>query len=330
MTDNSHHAPRYSADPNWAQLPPGYSWSEVAGVACDRNDRVFVFARSEHPVMVFQRDGTFVASWGEGVFARPHGIAIDGEGAVWCTDDLGHCVRKFTPEGRLLLTLGTPGRAADTGATSIDFRTIRHAAGPFHFPTNVAFGRRGEVYISDGYGNARVHQFDGEGRLVRSWGAPGAGPGEFHVPHGIAVDREGVVYVADRENSRIQRFTPAGEFLGEWREIARPCQLAFDPAGRVYVAELGYRAGMWPGTTPPHPNATGGRVSLVDERGQVIAQWGGGENPTAPGDFFAPHDIVFDSHGEFYLAELMYSAGANRGLVAADCHALQKFTRENE
>ncbi|MFN9970544.1 MAG: SMP-30/gluconolactonase/LRE family protein, partial [Phycisphaerae bacterium] len=116
--------------------------------------------------------------------------------------------------------------------------------------------------MSDGYGNARVHRFSADGKLKNSWGTPGTGPGQFHIPHGIAIDQEGLVWVADRENSRLQIFSPTGEFLREWTEIARPCQVCFDSSGRVYVAELGYRAGMWPGTQAPSPDSTGGRVSI--------------------------------------------------------------------
>lgn len=317
----------YVPDDRWAQLPSGWTWTEVTAVAVDSQDRVFVFNRGEHPVIVFDRDGKFLLSWGEGVFARPHGITIGPDDAVYCTDDLDHTVRKFTPDGRLLMKLGTSGRPSDTGATSIDFRTIRYAGPPFYFPTNVALGPGGEIYVSDGYGNARVHKFSPEGTLLRSWGSPGAGPGEFRVPHGIAVDRDGTVIVADRENSRLQFFTSNGEYLREWTNIARPCQVALDDRGGIYVAELGYRAGMWPGTSPPTPDATGGRVCVYDRDGQLRKWWGGGETPTARGDFFAPHDIRLDSRGDLYVSEVVMSAGGNRGLVSPDCHTLQKFRR---
>ncbi|MCE9530823.1 MAG: peptidyl-alpha-hydroxyglycine alpha-amidating lyase family protein [Planctomycetes bacterium] len=315
----------FTPNADWARRPAGYTWSEVAGVATDSRDRVYVFNRGDHPVMIFDRDGTFLSSWGEGVFTRAHGITIGPDDAVYCTDDLGHTVRKFTPDGRLLMTLGVSGQPSDTGATSIDYRTIRHAGLPFNYPTNVALSGDGDLYIADGYGNARVHKFSAAGKLLFSWGEPGDGPGQFHVPHGIAIDRHGTVFVADRENSRVQLFSPAGKFLDHWTDIARPCQVAFDAAGNLVVAELGYHAGMWPGTSAPSPNATGGRISIFSANGKLLARWGGGQNPTAPGDFFAPHDVCIDSHGDLYVAEVVWSAGGNRGLVAADCHALQKF-----
>ena len=318
---------QFQADSQWAKWPEDWDVLEVASVATDSQDRVFVFNRSEHPVAVFASDGTFLFSWGEGLFTRAHGIWIDSDDMVYCTDDLGHTVRKFTSDGHLLWTRGTPGRPSDTGATSIDYRTIQYAGPPFHFPTNLAVGPTGELYVSDGYGNARVHKFTPDGELIFSWGAPGAGPGQFHVPHGIAVDTEGIVYVADRENSRLQLFSPDGEFLKEWTDIARPCDLEIDQFGNVYVAELGYRTGMWPGTVPPTPNATGGRLSIFNSAGEVLARFGGGENPCEAGDFFAPHAIWLDSRGDFYLAEVIRSACRNVRPAHGDYHTLQKFSR---
>ncbi len=320
--------PAYTANDRWAKLPAGFGWKEVAAVATDSRDRVFVFSRGEHPLMVFDRDGTFLAEWDASMFVRPHGLTVGPDDCVYCTDDMGHSVRKFSPDGELLFTLGTHAQPSDTGATSIDFRTIKYAGPPFHYPTNLAVAPSGELYITDGYGNARVHTFAADGTLLFSWGEPGSGPGQFHVPHGIAIDREGTVYVADRENSRIQLFTPKGEFVSEWTDLARPSQVFIDRGGRFYVAELGYRAGMWPGTTAPTPDATGGRVSVFDAERNLIARWGGGANPTAPGDFFAPHDICADSRGDIYVSEVTWSAGGNRGLVSPDCHSLQKFTGE--
>ncbi len=130
------------------------------------------------------------------------------------------------------------------------------------------------MYVSDGYGNARVHRFAPDGKLLGSWGEPGAGPGQFHVPHGIAVDRHGTVYVADRENSRLQLFSPAGEFVTEWTDIARPCEIFIDAEDHVFVAELGYRAGMFPGNEPPPGNPPGGRVSIYQRQRRVALTLG--------------------------------------------------------
>lgn len=320
---------RYTADPGWARIPEGISFPEITATACDASNRVYVFNRGPHPVLRFDADGTFLGSWGEGVFARPHGITLGPDGSVYCTDDLDHTVRKFTPEGRLLLTLGTPGKPSDTGATSVDYRTILRSGPPFHYPTNLAIGPDGDLFVADGYGNARIHHFSADGRLLRSWGEPGDQPGQFHVPHGLVVRSDGVIVVADRENSRLQLFSASGRFLDEWRDVARPCQVALDPAGFLYVAELGYQAGLWPGTAPPSPEATGGRVSIFDPDGRLAARWGGGRHPTAPGDFFAPHDVHLDAAGNVYISEVVWSAGGRKGMVPPTCHSLQRFTRIN-
>jgi DNA-binding beta-propeller fold protein YncE len=316
---------RYQVDANW--VIPADRHGEIVGVACDSQDRVYLFTRGPQPLMVHDRTGKFLTSWGEGIFARPHGIFIGPDDTVYCTDDFGHTVRAFTRDGVLRFTLGTHGKPSDTGATSIDYRTITQSSGPFNFPTNLAIAPSGDLYVSDGYANARVHRFSADGRLRQSWGDPGSGPGQFHVPHGIAIDADGTVYVADRENSRLQLFTPSGEFVAQWTDVARPCQVFIDPQGWIYVAELGFRAGRWSGTGPAQPGDSGGRVSIFDRKGTLHARWGGGDNPCAAGDFFAPHDIWVDSHGDVYVGEVTLSAGGRAGLVPTSCHTLQKFVR---
>lgn len=317
----------YRALPTWQQLPPEIALVEVAGVATDSLGNVFLFDRGAHPVIVLDRQGRFLRSWGQGRIVHPHGIYVGPDDAVYLTDDFDHTVRKFSPTGQLLLTLGTRGKGSETGASTVDYRTIRRSAGPFNFPTNVAIAADGSLYVTDGYGNARVHRFDPAGRLVASWGEPGAGPGQFRVPHGIAIDRDGVVYVADRENSRVQLFEPDGTFLREWTGLARPCQVCIDREQNVFVAELGYRAGMFRGNVPRAHETSGGRVSVLDRQGSLLARWGGGENPTAAGDFFAPHDVWVDCFDDLYVSEVTLSAGGHRGLVSPDCHTLQKFVR---
>jgi DNA-binding beta-propeller fold protein YncE len=320
---------RYEAREDWAQLPDGWSFGEVVGVATDSRDRVFVYSRSDHPLTVFDRDGKFLRSWGEGTFVRPHGIHIGPDDAVFTTDDRDHSVRKFTSEGRLLLTLGTCGVASDTGCQGSDYRTIQRVAGPFNQPTNLALGPDGSMYVTDGYGNARVHKFTPDGQLLCSWGEPGTGRGQFHLPHGIAVDRSSRVYVADRENSRVQIFDGDGRFLTEWTDMARPTEVFIvedDGVDLVYVSELGFRCGLFPGMVAPS-SPTGSCVSIWTREGERIAKLGGGADPCATGDFFAAHDVWIDSRGDVYVSEVTLSAGGNRGLVPPTCHTLQKFVR---
>jgi NHL repeat-containing protein len=149
-------APSYKAIPGWERIPSGFAHPDVAAVAVDSKDRVFLFCRSEHPVMIYERDGRFVGSWGEGIFTmRTHGITIGPDDSVYCTDDAGHSVRKFTPDGKLLLTLGdNAGKPSDTGYNGSDPTTVARAAPPFNRPTNLAVASNGDLYVSDGYGNA--------------------------------------------------------------------------------------------------------------------------------------------------------------------------------
>jgi hypothetical protein len=156
-------------------------------------------------------------------------------------------------------------------------------------------------------------------------GQAGSGPGEFQVPHGIGLDRAGRVYVADRENSRIQIFSPAGDFQAEWTNVARPMQVFIDAQDRVFVVEVGWRAGLWPNQAVPPGAPLSAQLSIFNTDGELLTRWGDGEDPCAVGAFFAPHDVCVDSKGAIYVGEVILSAGANRGLVSKDCHCLQKF-----
>ena len=304
----------------WAQLPDGLSLGESPGVGVDSQDRVYVFNRSEHPMIVFGPDGEFLSSWGEGMFVRPHGLHVGPDDSLYCSDDIDHTVKKCSPEGELLMTLGTSGQPSDTGVEDMDYRTIQDSAPPFNFPTNVALASDGSIYVSDGYGNARVHKFSPEGELLLSWGEPGSGPGQFNVPHGIAIDKQDKVYVADRENSRIQIFTSDGELLTEWTNVARPCHIFIDDQ-IVFTAELGFKVGLFPGDTAPSSDPPGGRVSIFNLEGELQARWGNGDHPDAPGDFYGPHDICTDSSGDLYVGEV------TPGSSPQECHVLQKFVR---
>src|SRR5687768_17591531 len=147
---------RFEVAEGWEQLPAGWTHGDVAGVATDSQDRVFVFNRSEHPMIVYDRDGRFLTSWGEGVFTRPHGVTIVDD-IVYCADDSDHTVRKFTTEGELLQELGSAHQPSDTGyspAGAANLLSIKRAAGPFNRPTRLSVAPNGELYVSDGYGNA--------------------------------------------------------------------------------------------------------------------------------------------------------------------------------
>ena len=181
---------------DWAKLPEGWTFNEVADVVVDSQDRVYVFNRSEHPMMVFERDGSFITSWGEDLFTRAHGLTLGPDEALYCVDDGNHSIRKCTTDGELSMTIGIPGQPATL-----------HSGQPFNRPTKVAFEpKTGDLYISDGYGNARVHKFSADGEHLFSWGEYGTDPGQFNLVHSVCTDSEGKVYIADRENHCVQIF----------------------------------------------------------------------------------------------------------------------------
>jgi DNA-binding beta-propeller fold protein YncE len=317
---------RYEVAEGWEQLPAGWWHGDVADVATDSRDRVYVFNRSEHPVIVYDRDGTFLGSWGEGIFTRPHGITITPDDVVWCADDTDHTVRKFTTDGTLLQTLGTVNRPSDTGYDGADLRTIARGGGPFNRPTRLSLAPSGDLYISDGYGNARVHRFSGDGEWIQSWGEPGDAPGRFHLPHSVWVHTDGRVFACDRENDRVQIFSPTGEYLGAWTNVTRPMDMFVDRDNHVFLAEGSWKAG---GTSMAGRLLTEDRIAQMSVRdldGNLLARWGGPE-PCAVGSFAAPHGVWLDSRGDLYVAEVTHTALSREGLYRESCHALQKFVR---
>ena len=224
------------------------------------------------------------------------------------------------------MTMGVSGRPSDTGVVGIDYRTIARPAGPFNLPTNLVAAGDDRLYVTDGYGNARVHCFSSTGDYLFSWGGPGSGPGEFNLPHGIDVDSSGRVFVADRENSRIQLFDAEGRFLEQWPDIVRPTDLFICDDDTVFVAEEGARCGLFPWMTPD-PDAIGGRVAVFAPDGELLARWGGGLDPCSAGDFYAPHAIWLDSKRTIYVGEVNWSAGGKDGDIPPDCPCLRRYVK---
>lgn len=315
----------YRVVEGWEQLPDGLGHLDVVGVDTDSRDRVYLFTRQKAQVLVYERDGTFVRAWGAGFFTeRAHGLTVAPDDTILCVDEGAQVIYRLTAEGDLLQTIGTKDFASDTGYDGSSLASIVRAGPPFNRPTNVAVAPSGDLYVADGYGNARVHRFSADGTLIRSWGEPGTGPGQFNLVHGVAVAADGRVFIADRENDRIQIFSPDGEFLAEWTHVQRPTSLCFDAAGRIYVSELWRRVGD---TTYRLGTATEdepGRVCVLAPDGTVLARWGGSDR-CAPGNFVAPHDLCVDSHGDIYVGEVTWTFGVKPGLVPADCHMFQKF-----
>ena len=269
---------RYELVENWAKLPDGWVLGQTA-IVTDSQDRVYLFNRSDHPLIVLDREGNYLASWGEEVLHDAHGMFIDAEENLYLPVKNNHVVLKYTREGNLLLTLGAWDQPSDTGWSGNYADPALRAAGPFNRPSDVGLDDQGDMYISDGYGNARVHKFSAAGELLFSWGSPGkTAPGEFHVPHGVWVHTDGRVFVADRENNRIQIFSPDGAFLDQWTDFARPCDIYVDSDDTMFVVELdafvsivtidGHLLTRWPAPTDAEPG-TGAHALWLDSRGDI-------------------------------------------------------------
>jgi DNA-binding beta-propeller fold protein YncE len=217
---------------------------------------------------------------------------------LWLTDDGDHTVRHCTLEGKVLLTIGIPGapRAYMSGE-------------PFHRCTHTALSPQGDLYVSDGYGNARVHKFAPNGKSILSWGEPGTDPGQFNIPHNICCDADGWVYVADRENHRVQVFDGNGRYETQWNNMHRPSGLYLEsgPQPRFYIGEIG--GGLNVNFEVPN---IGPRVSIYSAKGELLARLGRGPAGLEPGQFGSPHGLAVDSHGDIYVGEVSFTNWRNR------------------
>ena len=319
-------APKFEVIAGWEKLPKGYIHRDVDGVGIDSKDNVYLMTRMDARVLVYARDGNFVRSWGEDVFTpRTHGIAVVDD-YVYSVDDGDHTVRKFTLEGKQLMMIGTPGKSSDTGYDGKTVASITKGGAPFNRPTDVAIAPDGEIYVCDGYGNARVHRFRADGTFIQSWGEPGLEPGEFHLPHGIGVSPDNRIFVADRENDRIQIFSRDGQFLDMWTHVQRPTDVAFDNEGRVYVSELWWRVGQTSFTRGKINYDLPGGIRVLDLQGSVLTHWCSADREAA-GNFVAPHTLCVDSRGDLYVGEVTWTFGIKGGGVSDNAHTFQKFAR---
>jgi hypothetical protein len=236
--------------------------------------------------MVFDRDGVFLSTWGSDHFGDAHGLCTAPDDSQYFVDRSGQVAMKFTKDRKKVFEIGNRGEPSDTGYTD-ENREVLRAAGPFHHPTDIALSASGGFYVSDGYRNCRVHKFADDGALEYSWGEPGTGPGQFNLVHSVW-EADGRVFVADRQNHRIQVFTPQGEYLDEWGGFIQPCKLFVDSNNIMYVAELQ------------------SRVTILDLEGNVLAQLGDPEyRKPEPGHFIGPHGVWVDSHGDLYVCEVL-------------------------
>jgi streptogramin lyase len=264
----------YEVDKRWGRRAGATSaFGLVSGVACDSQDRVYQFIRLPNPrVSVFDRNGVLLHEWGQGQFKHPHGIWINSRDELYLTDRDTHLVTQWTAEGKLLRSWGTPDRPGAPGA-------------PFNQPTHAFVTSDGEMYVSDGYGQHRVHRFGSDGSLLTSWGEKGTGPGQFALPHDVWVDSRDRVMVCDRENQRIQFFDRNGAYTGEWTNLKAPMQV-YVKDDIIYLAEAGQQ------------------ISIMSLDRAPLARWGSqGPGPDQFTD--SPHSIWVDSRGDIYVSEVI-------------------------
>jgi DNA-binding beta-propeller fold protein YncE len=291
-------APRltYAPVPNWGGLPDGLTFNgDATAVAVDSEDQVYVFNRGPIPVVVFASDGTFIRGFGEDEFDSPHGISIDSRDRLVLVDR-NHFVQQRTRENKVVLTLGSRG-----------VPTTKFAGHPFNKPTDAAVHpRSGDIFVTDGYGNAHVHHFEEAGQLIRTWGGLGSRTGELNNPHGIDFLDDERLIVCDRESHRLQIFSTEGNPLGQWH-AHRPMAVRKARAnGLIYVAEGG------PLTKEGARLANlGRRVVIYTTHGDVVGQFGSEVSGYGADQFISPHSVAIDSYGDVYVAEV------NRSLAKA-------------
>lgn len=305
---------RYELVENWGNFPKSWKISVVPGICVDRQDHLYVLSRGIPPIAVLDKEGNCLEHWGDNVFIRAHGVYLSENGQVYCVDDDAHAAYKFDQKRNLVFTLGNRGIPSDTGCVNKKWQTIVRSAGPFNAPTNITLAKNGDIYVSDGYGNARIHIFTPEGHLKFSWGSPGAGPGQFNLPHSLRFGPDETLYVCDRQNNRIQLFDKEGRYLDQWTGFERPADLFMDGEKEIiYVAEC-KRCSAFDGTPS--------RVTIVNLKGEILARIGGDKPYDPEIGHHTAHGIAVDSEGSLYVAEVGKKAPA--GYVG-----LKKYRRVN-
>jgi DNA-binding beta-propeller fold protein YncE len=236
----------YRAITGWLQMPAGRVFGSTGGVAVDQRGHIWVAERCGvrgfiaascagsklDPIFEFDQTGKVLHNFGGGLLVMPHGIGIDADGNVWVTDGQGkdgrgHQVFKFSPEGKILMKLGTAG-VAGSGPSS------------FNQPNAVAFAPNGDIFIAEGHGGEagnRIVKFSKDGKYLKEWGKKGTRPGEFDLPHCLAFDTKGRLLVGDRNNNRIQVFDQEGNFIEQFTQFSRPSGIAVDKYDVIYVAD---------------------------------------------------------------------------------------------
>jgi sugar lactone lactonase YvrE len=219
----------YKVDANWAQLPEGTTWNgNTSWITADGKGNVLVLVRTAPHFRLLTRDGKFVKAWGDdGLFQSAHSVTIDSQGFLWVTDSAAHVVHKFSPDGRLLMTLGKKGVAGDNTSRAL-----------FNQPNHVAIAVNGDIYVSDGYQNSRIVHFSSNGQFVRIiGGVKGSQPGQLQLPHGVALDSQGRILVNDSDNQRVSVFDKEGKFIETWPFPSRG-GIAVTSNDTVYISDV--------------------------------------------------------------------------------------------
>ena len=305
----------YKAVSNWAPLPDGRKWGATSGVAIGPDGNIWTYERcganscadsSLAPILEFDTSGKLLKNFGAGMFILPHGIFADKDGNVWVTDGVGggavsddvgkhgkgHQIFKFSPDGKVLMTLGKAGVPGDTPET-------------FNRPSAVVVAPNGDIFVADGHNsppnsqvNARIMKFTKDGKFIKQWGKLGSAPGEFDGPHALAFDSKGRLFVGDRSNNRIQIFTQDGKFIAEWKQFGRPSGIFIDKDDTMYVADsestdrpgYGYNPGCMRGI----------RIGSIKD-GKVTAFI---PDPAPKGASSAAEGVAVDRQGNVYGAEV--------------------------
>jgi DNA-binding beta-propeller fold protein YncE len=273
----------YRTVPVGLAVPEGMKMGASSSVAFDARGHLVVFNRGDHPLMEFDPSGAFVRAFGEGQYVRPHGMRIDPEGHIWTTDVAAHTVTKLGPKGEVLMVLGTkgqPGTWDEAGQSRL-----------LNEPNDIGFGPRGDVFVVEGHGRGepRVLRFDKGGKLLKSWGGLGTGPGQFDLAHSVVIDAQGLVYVADRQNRRVQVFDVDGKFVKEWRYAGLPCGLYLGADQQMYLA-----------------SGFAGQILKLDKSGKATAAIG--QPGKGLGEFGEAHYLTIGPKGDIYVADTINGA----------------------
>ena len=264
----------YRAVPNGLQIPDGMEMGAPSSVVWTSRNHLVVFNRGPNPLMEFDADGSFVRSWGQGEYVRPHGMRLDPDGNIWTTDVNAHTVTKMNLDGEVLLTIGTKGQAGDP------------SDGLLNEPTDLTVNAAGEIFVLVGHGRGepRLLKFNSAGTLMTSWGGAGTAPGKFDTPHSIVVDQAGLLYVADRQNRRVQIFDGGGKYIKEWAYKGLPCGLHIAADQQMYMA-----------------SGFAGEILRLDKNGKAVGATG--QPGKGLGEFGEAHYMTMAPNGDIFVAD---------------------------